>query len=169
MLRAEAIATPRLLLQPLQASDADELFEVQNDDRLYHFTGGAPLALPRLRERYAALSSQVSPDGRASWLNWVVRLREEGRAAGMVQAAVASDAARIAWIVGVPWQRRGFASEAALALVGWLESREVSTITATIHPDHEASQRVAARAGLAPTADVVDGEVVWRKGPAGSA
>jgi RimJ/RimL family protein N-acetyltransferase len=36
------------------------------------------------------------------------------------------------------------------------------TITAAIHPGNAASAAVARRAGLAPTAELADGEVVWR-------
>ena len=57
----------------------------------------------------------------------------------------------------------GYAAEAAAAVVGWLAGGGVRTIEAHIHPDHHASGRVAARAGLEPSTDVVDGEVVWRR------
>jgi RimJ/RimL family protein N-acetyltransferase len=54
----------------------------------------------------------------------------------MLQAAFSDQgrAAEIAWAVGVPWQGHGIASEAARALVGWLERRGVATITAHIPP-----------------------------------
>jgi RimJ/RimL family protein N-acetyltransferase len=53
-------------------------------------------------------------------------------------------------------------SAAGRALVGWLADREVHEVVAHIHPDHAASGGVARRAGLRPTGDRVDGEVVWR-------
>ncbi len=65
-------------------------------------------------------------------------------------------------MVGAAWQGRGYASESAQALVGWLREHGVVTFTATIHPDHAASAAVARRAGLAPTAERADGETVWR-------
>ncbi|SNR92146.1 Acetyltransferase (GNAT) domain-containing protein [Streptosporangium subroseum] len=80
---------------------------------------------------------------------------------GYVQATVTSAEASVAWVVGVPWQGRGIAGEAALALVAWLRERGVSTIVATVHPDHAVSSAVARRAGLVPTDARVDGEVVW--------
>ena len=69
--------------------------------------------------------------------------------------------AEIAWVVGVPYQGKGYAAEAARALVAWLADRDIHEVAAHIHPDHAASGRVARRAGLHPTADLVDGEVVW--------
>jgi RimJ/RimL family protein N-acetyltransferase len=38
----------------------------------------------------------------------------------------------------------------------------VDQVVAHIHPDHLASGQVAARAGLRPTPERVDGEQVWR-------
>ncbi|HEX3815511.1 MAG TPA: hypothetical protein VHX59_21960 [Mycobacteriales bacterium] len=47
----------------------------------------------------------------------------------------------------------------------WLRQIGVTAISAYIHPDHLASQRIAAGIGLAPTADLLDGEVRWTDGP----
>jgi RimJ/RimL family protein N-acetyltransferase len=161
MLYAEPIDTLRLDLHPLRPADADALFPVLNDERLHGFIGGRPLTLAALRRRYRALASGRSPDGREAWLNWTVRLRADGSPIGTLQASVSGDVAEVAWVVGVAWQGCGYASEAARALVGWLRLKGVIIIRAAIHPEHVASQAVARRAGLAPTAETVDGETVW--------
>ena len=70
--------------------------------------------------------------------------------------------AHVAWVVGVPWQGQGFASEAARALVGWRAGHGAHQVLALVHPDHAASARVATRAGFQPTGERVDGEQVWR-------
>jgi RimJ/RimL family protein N-acetyltransferase len=62
----------------------------------------------------------------------------------------------------VPWQRRGYATEAARALVAGLVEAGVGEIVAHVHPDHLASAGVAAAAGLVATDEEVDGERVWR-------
>lgn len=160
--RAERITTDRLELCPLRPADADDLFVALNDERLHRFTGGRPLPLAALRERYRLLARGRSPDAREAWLNWTVRLRSEGTAIGTVQATVAGAATEVAWVIGLAWQGQGFAAEAARALVAWLAAQGVTAICAKIPPDHAASQGVARRAGLSPTAAVVDGEVVWR-------
>ena len=111
-----------------------------------------------------------SPDGSEEWLNWIVRERASGRAIGFVQATLSGarrDRADIAWLIGVAWQRRGYASEAAAAVVEWLEARGVTTIDAHIHPDNTASAGVAMRVGLASTQEIVDGEAVWRRSRTG--
>ena len=146
---------------------ATEMTEVLAAPELYLFTGGAPPTRSELRARYQRLAVGP-PAGRCEWwLNWVIRLREDNRLAGTVQATITSAAgelqAAIAWVVGTEWQGRGIATEAARALVGWLAEHEIAAIIAMIHPDHAASAVVARRAGLTPTPDFADGEVIWRR------
>jgi RimJ/RimL family protein N-acetyltransferase len=143
------------------------MIDVLGDERLHRFVGGHPLTARELHARYARLAAGSS-DPTVEWRNWIVRRRDDGRAIGTLQATITTSPAAgvaeasVAWVVGVPWQGQGFASEATTALVGWLRAHGVAGITAHIRPDHRASERVAARAGLAPTADGVDGERVWR-------
>jgi RimJ/RimL family protein N-acetyltransferase len=163
---AEAsIGTGRLVLSPLRVADADELVEVLGDPALHEFIGGRPDTLEELRRRYVAMVAGPGRPGEL-WRNWVVRRRDDEAAVGTVQATLTRHGtdwrAEVAWVVGVAWQGRGYAVEAARALVGWLEAAGVGEIVAHIHPDHAASARVAAGAGLVVTADEVDGEQVWR-------
>ena len=164
-LSPEIVVTERLRLVPLTVEDADEMVTVLGDERMYEFIGGGPLSLDQLRERYRHLVVGRSADGSEQWLNWVVRLAADGRAVGAMQATVVAErsSADVAWEVGVAWQGRGIASEAASSVVEWLLGEGVGTITANIHPEHRASAAVATRAGLAPTSELVDGETVWRR------
>lgn len=138
---------------------------VLGDPALHAFTGGEPLDAAALRERFERLAIGRLADGGEAWHNWIVRLLATGEAVGTVQATVRANqsAAEIAWVIGVPWQGRGFASEAARALVAWLDGIGTATIEAHVHPNHAASGKVAARAGLSPTDELVGGERVWRR------
>jgi RimJ/RimL family protein N-acetyltransferase len=140
------------------------MFGVLADPRLYAVIGGAPPTLTELEERYSRWA-RGSPRPAEEWHNWVVRLRADGAAIGHVQATV-TDGGRttdIAWLIGTAWQGRGYAGEATRALVAWLEASGAATITAHIEAGHDASGRVAAAAGLVPSDDTEDGEVVWRR------
>lgn len=140
------------------------------DPALYAFIGGASPTHDELETRYRRWVAG-SPRAGEAWHNWIIRRREGGAALGHLQATVADHgaAADIGWIVGTAWQGRGYATEAARALVDWLATQGVVTVTALVHPDNVASARVAAKAGFAPTDDVVDGEVVWRASVRGGA
>ena len=160
-----AITTERLSLAPLRVEDADEMAAVLADEQLHAFIGGRPATPAELRERYARLVAGSGDPGEV-WLNWIVRRRADGRPVGTLQATLIDHEDRwtayIAWVVGVEWQGQGFASEAARGLVAWLHQHGIYDIVAHIHPDHHASARVAANAGLQPTDELEDGERVWR-------
>ncbi|MFD3546659.1 GNAT family N-acetyltransferase [Streptomyces sp. NPDC058655] len=100
------------------------------------------------------------------WANWVLRLRAGGGLVGTVQATLTPvrDVAELAWVIGAPWQGRGFATEAARALAGWLSGLPVGRLVAHVHPGHAASAAVAAACGLHPTPYRQDGEVRWESG-----
>ena len=99
------------------------------------------------------------------WCNWVIMIRAAGCLAGTVQATISTgDAplAEVAWVVGLPWQGRGIATEAARALISWLRQRSVQTVIAHIHPGHQASAAVATAVGLTQADRWQDGEREWR-------
>lgn len=159
------IPTARLELRPLRVEHAAEMAGVLSDPRLHTFTGGTPLDPAALRARYERLVAG-SPDPEVAWCNWVVHAAAERCLVGTVQATLGGPAAgrtaEVAWVVGTPWQGRGYATEAARALVAWLMARPVAQVVAHVHPRHRASAAVARAAGLAPTGHRQDGEVRWR-------
>lgn len=167
---AEQIKTPRLKLEPLRLEHADEMFPVLQDRGLHEFTGGEPtLNLDQLRARYARLVAGRSPDGLHGWLNWIIRHEKTHAVIGTVQATLSHDhgrpSAELAWIVAVAHQRRGYATESAEAVAGWLRQHGVDVFTAHIHPEHKASIGVALHLGLTATDAIVDGETRWESGP----
>ena len=157
------LETERLVLEPLEPGHAAEMVAVLADPQLYRHTGGEPPSDNDLRRRYELQARGRSADGTALWFNWIVRDRSTGAAAGFVQATVvvASRTADVAWVVGTAFQGRGYAREAAMAMVDRLREDGVEHVTAHIHPDNVPSQRVAGALGLVPTTTVVDEEVRW--------
>jgi RimJ/RimL family protein N-acetyltransferase len=158
-----AIAGQRVHLEPLTVGHAEELAGVLADPALYGFIGGEPPDVETLRERYGRLVVGHSADGGEVWLNWVVRA-PDGAAAGTVQATLTDGGrhAEVAWVIGVPWQGNGYATDAARALVRRLLDSGVEVVVAHVHPDHAASAAVARGAGLEPTDVMVHGERRWQ-------
>ncbi|MFF7869118.1 GNAT family N-acetyltransferase [Streptomyces qaidamensis] len=165
-LAAQVISTRRLDLLPLRVEHAEEMAAVLSDPALHTFIGGTPDTPQALRSRYQRITAG-SPDPAVSWLNWVIRLRDESCLTGTVQATVGPSGhgtvAEVAWVVGTPWQGRGIAVEAARGLVDWLGRQAVHAVAAHIHPGHRASAAVATAAGLTPTDERHDGEVRWQR------
>jgi RimJ/RimL family protein N-acetyltransferase len=160
--RAGTLTTQRLRLVPLTVSDADEMVGVLAGSALYVFTGGTAPGAEELRARYGRLVAGRSPDGTQIWHNWIVRTLA-GTAVGTIQATVVDRGARaeVAWVTGEQHWGRGYATEAATAVIGWLAETGVSEVLAHIHPGHSASQAVAWRAGLRPADVISNGEQRW--------
>ena len=114
-----------------------------------------------LESRYARQGVGGSADGREQWFNWIVLVAD--RPVGYVQATrpTGSRDAEIAWVIGIDWQGRGYATAAGRLMLAELACVGVQDVTACIHPDNVASEMVARHLGLRPTAEVVDGEIRW--------
>jgi len=140
------------------------MLAVYADERMFTFTGGEPPQQEALRRRYARLAIGWNDDRTERWCNWIVRLHDDPEPIGAVQATVPIDlgTAWVAWEIAVTRWGRGYATEAARAMVTWLVDLGVTRIAASIHPSNAASNEVARRLGLVVT-DVVDddGEVCW--------
>lgn len=162
-METKPIRSARLELSPLAVADADEMVVVLGDPDLYAFTGGEPPTLDQLVRRYRAQVAGPPAGSAEEWHNWIVRPARGGRGVGYVQATVGERGARaeIAWVIGVQFQGNGYAAESASAMVGALLAEGVAEVIAHIHPDHAASNAVAARVGLRPTDRLVDGEREW--------
>jgi RimJ/RimL family protein N-acetyltransferase len=154
-----------LVLEPLSVEHAEEMVAVLADPGLHNHIGGEPDDLEQLQERYRHQAIGHSADGSQLWFNWIVRRKDTGRIVGYVQATVSIEdgaaVAEVAWVIGSPYQGRGYARQASTAMVEWLRETGVRRIIAHVSPDHAASVAVAAGIGMSPTATVVDGEVRW--------
>lgn len=145
------------------------MYPILADPALYRFTGGNP---PRdsewMEQWFSGLESRKSPDGTQDWLTWIVCLDNEVAPIGYVQATVTGAEADIAWLIGTAWQGQGYAREAVALMLDQLAERGVQRLTAHIHPEHHASQKVAAAVGLERTATCHEGEDVWASPVPGS-
>ena len=159
------LRTARTTLEPLSVDHAEEMAPLLEDPSLHGFTGGRPLGLEELRHRYRGQTRGRSQDGTERWLNWIVRLEQSREPIGSVQATVRVRGegfdADLAWVIAVPHQRRGYATEAAMAMARWLREQGVGVLAANINPRHEASIRVARALGMTATDAVIDGEIRW--------
>lgn len=140
------LETRRMVLEPIRVSHAGLVYEYLFDERLYRFIPQTPPeSLQALEDRYEFLSSRVSPDGREVWLNWAMRERgSDDSYVGLMEATVCEEgAAAVAYIVYmifVPFQRRGFASEGCERIVRHLfEEYEVEVVAAEIGTRNAAS------------------------------
>ena len=144
--------------------DAPELFALLEEPALHEFsTDPPPSSSHEVRERIRRWETRRSPTGDDLWLNWTLRLKSRGIAVGYVQATVYDDAAELAWVIGAPFQRQGYATEASQCVAAWILGYfKVARLQASIPIGHIASQRVAAHVGLQPSGELThEGEELW--------
>ena len=163
-LMTDPLMTAPLTLRPLRVGDAGAMSRVLADVALYTFTGGQPPTSQELARRYAVQTQGYAPDGSARWVNSVVLLGPGREPIGYVQATVpvSGEPTEIAWVIGTPWQGRGYARRAVTLLLAALAAEGVGQVIAHIHPQNRASVRLATRLGFQATDIVIDGETRWR-------
>ncbi len=163
LLEPARIPSRRLELVPVTAAHAQAMFPLLAREELYRqIGGGPPESMADLEQWFRLLETRRSPDGEECWLTWIL-FTEGGRdAVGYVQATIHGGNADLAWLVGVPWQGRGYAREAASALVNWLRAHGIGKISAQIKPGYGASEKIAESAGLRPSGQFHEGEEIWR-------
>ena len=119
------LETERLFLEPILPAHAPVLYERMQEERLYRFIPQDPPVTPQaLEDRY-----------------WAVRERGSGDYAGTLEATVHDDRkATVAYMVFVPYQRRGFAAEACWRLLEHLfDDYRVGVVAAEIDTRNTAS------------------------------
>lgn len=156
--------TARLRLEPLEVAHATEMVTVLAAPELYEHTGGKAPTVGEVRERYARLSAG-SPEPDVRWCNWILRALAGQQAIGYVQATLDGTGnggleAELAWVVGVRWQRQGYATEAGRWLLEEVRRIGVRCVIARIDPANMASAALARRLGLEAGA-MVAGEREW--------
>lgn len=159
VLTIETLVTQRLRLEPLVVDDAETLADLFDNPAVLEFIGEEGLTRDVLLGRFQRMPNGSGTD-EESWLAWTVRF--DAVTTGLAQATVRGSAAELAWVIGVEWQKRGFATEAADAVRRWLAGRGITAFTALIHPGNLASNVVAERTGLRSSGEADDdGEIIW--------
>lgn len=139
------IETPRLLIRGFCQPDFADLHEYLSDPRTYLFEPGQPVTLAEARA--LVLQRSTSADFLA------VILRQTGKLIGHLYFKQTMPEARRTWELGYifnpTYQRQGFASEAAQALVDHAFKHDhAHRIMARCNPDNIASWKLLEKIGF---------------------
>jgi ribosomal-protein-alanine N-acetyltransferase len=165
--RLDLVLMPRVLLDALVAGDREAVAHLAP----YRIPDGFPSDEQRqfLRFRRDQLSDDPS---RYPWSVRAIVLRREGRMVGFVNfhgAPGVNDrgepgALELGWTVFPSEQRRGYATETALALMAWA-TREygIQDFISSTTPENAASLRVHDKLGFRRTGEVIEGELIFER------
>lgn len=141
----EAFQTDRLHLRPVVRSDAAEIF------RTYAGEPSPTRFMPFERHRDIADSVAFAERCESCWQSgsafpWAVTETSSGQFLGVRLSPPKAD---FGYILGEPFWGRGFATEAASAVVAWaIAQPSIFRVWATCHPNNTASAAVLRKAGL---------------------
>ena len=145
MTQRQTIATERLVLRPFRAEDADDLFEYLSDERTYHYEPGEPI--DRDQSGRQAADMAASPDF------WAIELMESGKVIGQMYFKHIKPeelmTCELGYILNPSYQRQGYASEAASALVTQsLTTGGMHRVVAYCNPENTASWKLLEKVGF---------------------
>jgi RimJ/RimL family protein N-acetyltransferase len=166
----ETIETKRLRLVALLAHEVEAL--VHGDaEGASRFVGVTfPPGWPEEREAREGLAWHLRYlQADAAHIPWRIRVIVE-RVSGSVVGSInlkgppsAVGDVEIGWGIVERCRLRGYALEAASAVVAWVAAQPgVRSVSATVPSGNIASQRLAARLGMAPTTDIRRALPLWR-------
>jgi RimJ/RimL family protein N-acetyltransferase len=149
----QALATPRLDLEPLSAVHAELLIEPFMDDRVWTYLPHLrPAGRDAVRARLARWLAPPPPDmpDALAFENWVGFERATHDVVGTFQATIMhAGSATIGYIVFPRHWRRGYAVEAMTAVCEHVRERyAIRRIVADMNRGNHASAAVAQRLGL---------------------
>jgi 8-oxo-dGTP diphosphatase len=146
------LRTSRLLLRPLEPSDAPNFHRLINDWEICRRLPDAPFPYPAdLAGEWIAVASVDRAAGRAE--QFAVVDAASGALIGCAGLRLSKDkkTADLGYWLGRAFWRQGFGMEVALRLTSWgFASLSVLKITATVAADNEGSVAVLNRAGFVP-------------------
>lgn len=153
MARFEPIRTERLILRPPVVADTESFFRRHADPKVARYQDWEmPYPRERAVERIESLAAMDGPpDDEGWWGITVVKADAPDQIVGDMAVGISWEGrtGEIGYSFEPDQWGRGYAAEAARALVRWLfEGFGVSRVEGKLHPDNPASARVLEACGL---------------------
>ncbi|MDQ0574384.1 GNAT family N-acetyltransferase [Agromyces albus] len=154
---APRIETPRLKLRPHRSADASAWYVLQSDPNVLRYLPWPPRSRRASRRHLRHRTRHIRLEQAGDFLALAVEL--DGRLIGDVSLHLREvdprgRRAEIGWLIGTEWAGRGFATEAARAMLKFaFDTLEARYVTAVMDPDNERSHVLARRLGFLDIAD----------------
>jgi len=159
------ITTDRLTLRVLDPADAEAVFAYRAEAEVSRYQSWVPASVAEIRTFIAGLAG-IGPDTPGRWFQLGIVLRASGELIGDCGIHVSAREPREAEVgitVAPAFQRRGLASEALRALLGFLfDGLGKHRVYGSVDPRNAASLAMLERVGMRREAHFV--ESLWFKG-----
>lgn len=166
MRSAIPLETDRLTIRPWRHAEAARLLDIQSRLEVVRWLGdGEPVLMRDLAEAHARIDRYADRSATPPRGCWAIEVRETGVVAGSVLLLTLPNATdgevEIGWHLHPDSWGRGYASEAARAVLGHAFAHGLPEVLALTHLDNGPSQAVAARLGMESRGTVER----WYEGP----
>lgn len=144
------IHTNRLLIRPLVPSDAEPLWAYKRLPEAVRFQNWRPQSLEEIK-RFIQAMAEIRVDTPGGWLQVAVCLKETNEMIGDVGLHFLGDPAQaeIGYTVSPLHQRKGYATEAVRAVLGYLfDGLGKHRVTASLDPRNTPSAAVLEKLGF---------------------
>jgi RimJ/RimL family protein N-acetyltransferase len=144
------LETPRLWLQPLQVSDADQIQKVFPQWEIVRLLAGrVPWPYPPDGALVYIRDIALPASERGNAWHWTLRLKNDpATIVGSISLMKQENHNRGFWI-GLPWQGRGLMSEACDAVTDyWFEALKFPVLRTRKAIENTASRRISVRQGM---------------------
>lgn len=164
MLPTPTLTTERLLLRPFGEADAEPLWALHSDAQVLRYWDSPPWTDPKRADRFLATCRRLAEEGSGArvvverdgaFLGWV----------GLSDWNPEHRSVRLGFVLGADASGRGYATEAARALLGWaFATLPLHRVQAEADTRNAASARVLEKLGFVHEGTlredcIVDGEV----------
>lgn len=153
----ENLHTERLELRRIETRDSDALSKWISDSEMYTYWGQSPRECELNPDEYFEKGIEEGS------VQLGVELKETGEVIGEVFVYDIEDEriAMIGYRIGKPWQGRGFAVEASMAVIDWLfENTQLDRLQTFVDIRNIASCRVIEKCGFTKEGTVRHGKMI---------
>jgi len=159
------VVTPRLVLTPLQANDAEAMLTYRSDPEVCRYQGWEPATLEDVR-RFIDQMQTVTFDTPGTWYQLAVRLQDSHELVGDLGVHFPEDMehqVEIGFTIGPLHQGNGYATEAVTGLLDHLLlTMQKHRVFASVDPRNKPSLALLDRLGMRREAHFR--ESLWFKG-----
>jgi RimJ/RimL family protein N-acetyltransferase len=160
------LETERLVLRPFEEGDLEDVYAMQSDAEVARWLYDEPRTLEETRAHLARKIAATGFAAEGDWLSAAVVERESGQCIGDLALHWVSEqhkTGEIGFIVNPAHQGRGYATEAARAVLAWgFDGMGFHRIIGRLEARNTASARVLEKLGMRREGLLVENE--WVKG-----
>ena len=156
------LETDRCILRETWIPDLDEFYEIYSDTSVTKFTEDLMERSEeeKYTENYRDLIYEIYGHG-----IWTIVLKETGEIIGRagLDERAGYDTPELGFVIGVKWQRQGFAEEVCRGILNWASENDITEVMSITEPENIPCVRLLTKLGFKEDSAFDDKSKIWKK------